>query len=170
MPDPMELAVVSSALPAVAAFIMARVDRLLGASGGQPEEDVTVPEALLGQLQLPLQPDQDRLRLSREHLALLREILTAQDGSPDASPLRLARHLAQARGLLEGIYGQHITFAGEDRPVSGPFVRQKITTLSGEATGMEADEITQSAHVDQDVKTVEAGAKLIGMKARRVGQ
>ncbi len=171
MPDPTEIAVISSALPAVLAFVLQRLGRLLDSRGVEPEEDVTVPAGLVGTLQLPLQPAQDILQTRRAELELLQEALADYaDGtmSTHASDQRFLRNLARARGALEDIYGQHLTFEGEDRPASGPFVHQKVTTLSGEATGMHSGEITGNSRVIQDVETVDAGGKLIGMKGHRI--
>ncbi|MCX5063809.1 hypothetical protein OOK12_43930 [Streptomyces sp. NBC_00452] len=171
MPDPTEIAVISSALPAISAFILERVGRLLDSRGAEPEEDVAVPASLVGTLQLPLQPAQDILQNRRAELELLQEALADYtDGTTliHAADHRLLRNLTRARAALEDIYGQHLTFEGEDRPASGPFVHQKVTTLSGEATGMHSGEITGSSRVIQDVETVDAGGKLIGMKGHRI--
>lgn len=172
MPDPMEIAVVSSILPTVATFVMQRVERLLSSSASEPEDDVDAPSGTLaGRLRLPLQPDEDRLQARRGELELLQDLLTdLTHGDAAAASPSLLRHLARARDILEDVYSQRITFAGEDRPASGPFVRQKVSTLSGEATGIDADEIAQGSHVDQEVGTVDAGAKLTGMKVRRITQ
>lgn len=171
MPDPTEIAVISSALPAVLAFVFQRLGSLLDSRGAEPEEDVTAPAGLVGALQLPLQPAQDILQTRRAELELLQEALADYaDGTMPArsSDQRFLRNLARARGALEDIYGQHLTFEGEDRPASGPFVHQKVTTLSGEATGMHSGEITGNSRVIQDVETVDTGGKLIGMKGRRI--
>ncbi|MGY4986499.1 hypothetical protein [Streptomyces nigrescens] len=172
MPDPVEIAVISAALPATLTFLFQRVERLLSSCGAEPEGDVTAPDALVGSLQLPLQPHEDRLRAGRRELELLRDALAnyASGQVPTCtSDQPLLRNLTRLRGALEDIYGQHLTFEGEDRPASGPFVHQKLTTLTGEATGMDADAISGNARVVQDVGTVDAGAKLIGMKGRRIG-
>ncbi|MFJ5035295.1 hypothetical protein ACIQB5_46445 [Streptomyces sp. NPDC088560] len=172
MPDPMQIAVVSSILPAVTTFVVQRVERLLSSFGAEPEDHISVPSSILaGGLQLPLEPDADRLRDRRGELELLQDFLIDHTpGDATAASPSFLRRLAQARDLLEGIYGQRITFVGEDRPASGPFVHQKLKTVSGEATGMDADEIAHGSNVTQDVETVDAGAKLIGMKARRISQ
>jgi hypothetical protein len=133
---------------------------------------VAAPDALVGTLQLPLQPHEDRLQARRDDLELLRDALAnyaSGDVPASTSDRALLRTLARLRGALEDVYGQYLTFDGEDRPASGPFVRQKVTTVSGETTGMDMDEIATNAHVIQDVETVDAGGKLIGMKGRRIG-
>lgn len=173
MPDPVEIALISSAVPATLTFLYQRLEHLLSPRRAEPEPDLALPDTLVGTLQLPLQPDEERLQARQGELDLLhgflqeyadREpgVLTAERG--------LLRSMGKLRAVLEDIYGQRLTFAGEDRPSSGPFVDQKLTTLTGEATGMDADEIAGSAQVTQQVETVDAGAKLIGMKARRIGR
>ncbi|MFF5372839.1 hypothetical protein [Streptomyces sp. NPDC013187] len=170
MPDPTDIAVISSALPATLTFIFQRLERLLDSRTAEPEEDVALPGSLVGTLQLPLQPARDVLQTRRGELELLQETLAdyAHGTVPvDISDQRLVRNLARARGALEAIYGQHLTFEGEDRPASGPFVHQRVTTLSGEATGIDSDKIAGNARVIQDVQTVDAGGKLIGMRGQR---
>ncbi|MHB6903996.1 hypothetical protein [Streptomyces sp. DB-54] len=172
MPDPVEIAVISSALPATLTFLFQRVERLLSSRGAEPEGDVAAPDALVGSLHLPLQPHEDRLQAGQSELELLRDALVhyaSGEVPARASDQPLLRNLTRLRGALENIYGQHLTFEGEDRPASGPVVHQKLTTLTGEATGMDADAISGNARVIQDVETVDAGAKLIGMKGRRIG-
>jgi hypothetical protein len=167
MPDPVEIAVLSSALPATLTFAFQRLERLLSSRRAEPEQDLTVPDVLTGTLQLPLTPNEDRLQARQAELLLLRDILERYtDGGTPVAPAdqSLTRNLGKLRAVLEDIYGQRLTFVGEDRPASGPFVNQKLGMLNGETTGMDADDITGTAQVDQ-----EAGAKLIGMKARRIG-
>jgi len=171
MPDSVEIALISSTLPAVLTFGLQRLDRLLGSRGAEPEDDVAAPDALVGTLQLPLQPHEDRLQARRGELELLQDALAnyaSGDVPARTSDRALLRNLARLRGALEDIYGQHLTFEGEDRPASGPFVHQKVTTVSGETTGMDVEEIVANARVTQDVETVDAGGKLIGMKGRRI--
>ncbi|MFF0018833.1 hypothetical protein [Streptomyces sp. NPDC005374] len=173
MPDPTEIAVISSVLPATFTFLFQRLDRLLTSRGAEPETDVAAPPGLVGTLHLPLEPSEDTLRARRGELELLQEALTAYaDGTVPVSPSdhRLLRNMARTRGALEDIYRQRLTFEGEDRPASGPFVHQSIKTVTGEASGMESDVITGNSRVLQDVDTVEAGGKLIGMKGQRITQ
>ncbi|MEU7697574.1 hypothetical protein [Streptomyces sp. NPDC039028] len=168
----MEIALISSAVPATLTFLYQRLEHLLSPRHAEPEQDLELPDTLVGTLQLPLQPDQERLQARQAELDLLHGFLEEYASrEPVALTLEqgLLRSMGKLRALLEDVYGQRLTFAGEDRPASGPFVDQKLTTLTGEATGMDADEITGNAKVTQQVETVEAGAQLIGMKARRIG-
>ncbi|MFI1018187.1 hypothetical protein [Streptomyces sp. NPDC020965] len=172
MPDPVEITLISSALPAVLTFAFQRLEHLLGPRRREPEPDVTTPDALVGTLQLPLQPDEDRLQARQAELEILRDVLASYacgDVPVSSSDQKLLRNVARLRGALEDVYSQRLTFAGESRPASGPFVHQTLSTLTGEATGMKADEVVGNAQVVQDVGTVDAGAKLIGMKGRRIG-
>lgn len=171
MPDPTEIAVISSVLPATVTFLFQRLDRLLTARGAEPETDVAVPAGMVGTLQLPLEPSEEVLQARRGELELLQEALAeyAYGTEPvDPSDHRLLRNMSRARSALEAIYAQHLTFEGEERPASGPFVQQTITNVTGEATGMDSDVITGNSRVIQDVDTVEAGGKLIGMRGSRI--
>jgi hypothetical protein len=171
MPDPTEIAVISSALPATLTFLYQRLDRLLTARGAEPDTDVAVPAALTGSLQLPLQPAEEVLEARRGELELLQEALTdhASGNAPvRPSDHRLLRNMARTRTALEDIYRQHLTFEGEDRPPSGPFVHQRVGTVTGEATGIDVDVIGGDSRVIQDVDTVDAGGKLIGMRGQRI--
>lgn len=171
MPDATEIALITSALPATLTFLFQRAEHLLGSHGIEPEEDIAVPDVLVGTLQLPLQPDADRLHDRRRDLELLRDAVAdhADGGTPVPQAQGLLRNLGRLRAVLEDVYSQHLTFDGEDRPASGPYVYQKATTLTGQATGMDADEITGNSRVVQDVGTVVRGATMVGMKAKRIG-
>jgi hypothetical protein len=171
MPDATELALITASLPAALTFVFQRAERLLSSRGAEPEADIAVPDALTGSLQLPLRPDHDLLHQRRHELEMLRDALVDHshgDVPVPASPA-LLRNWARLRDALEDIYGQRLTFEGENRPASGPFVHQRTDVLTGEATGMDADDITGNAQVVQDVGRVERDAKMIGMKARRIG-
>ncbi|GAA4887805.1 hypothetical protein ACFPM3_18035 [Streptomyces coeruleoprunus] len=172
MPDPVEIALISSAVPATLTFLYQRLERLLSPRRTEPEPDLTIPDTLVGTLELPLQPNEQRLHARHAELDLLHDFLeeyVSREPAELTPEQGLLRSMGKLRNLLEDVYGQRLTFAGEARPASGPFVDQKLTTLTGEATGMDADEITSHAQVTQQVETVDAGAKLIGMKARRIG-
>ncbi|MFE9813225.1 hypothetical protein [Streptomyces sp. NPDC005548] len=169
MPDATEIALITSAVPAALTFLLQRAEHLISSRGADPEEQVTVPDNLTGTLQLPLQPDQDRLRDSRRDIEVLLDALV-DHAVPHVPPTPgMLRNMGRLRHVLEDVYGQHLTFDGEDRPASGPFVHQKATTLNGKATGMNADEITGNSRVVQDIGTVGSDAEMTGMKSRRIG-
>lgn len=76
------------------------------------------------------------------------------------------------RRLLESVYGQRITFKGEQRPPSGPLVTGDIDVerVVGDAAAVRAKtissgEITGSAKA----KVVEAGGKLSGVEIDQIG-
>ncbi len=172
MPDPVEIALISSAVPATLTFLFQRLEHLLSPRRREIEPDVSLPDTLVGALQLPLYPNEERLQAYERELEVLHLVLQGYAGrnlDTDVTDPGLLRTMTMLRAALEDIYGQRLTFEGENRPASGPFVDQKLTTLTGEATGMDADEINGNARVTQQVETVEANAKLIGMKARRIG-
>ncbi|MBT2530132.1 hypothetical protein J7E91_33445 [Streptomyces sp. ISL-99] len=173
MPDATEIAVISSVLPATLTFIYQRAERLLSRRGSEPETELSLPDSLVGDLQLPLQPDTDQLLTRRGELEQLRDALAvyAQGDAPvRPRDQALLRNLNRLRRALEEIYCQRLTFEGEDRPASGPFVQQRLKEVSGEVTGMDADEIDGTARLVQDVDRVAHGGKVTGMKARRIGR
>lgn len=172
MDESLVLSVVTSALPATMSFLWQRVERLLS-RGAEPDPVDSVPATLDGALVLPLEAGATQLRQRQDELEQLRDVLVhyAEGRLPmDAADPVLMRNLGRLRVALEDIYGQRFTFSGERRPASGPFTEQKIDFLAGEAIGMDADAIADSASVIQDVRTVEPGGSLIGMRARRIGK
>jgi hypothetical protein len=174
VPDVLALsAVVGAALPASFTFLYQRLHHLLDARGGSPETAPEVPPALVGTLQLPLQVQLEDIEERRGELEGLRDALSvyARGAAPvDVGDAALLRMLGRLRGTLEELYGQRLTFTGEQRPASGsPFVRQKQETVVGEVYGMEAQESITGGTVVQETTTVEKDGKLVGMKARRIG-
>ncbi|MFE1797679.1 hypothetical protein ACFW9L_16100 [Streptomyces sp. NPDC059517] len=164
-------AVIGAGLTPTLAFLYQRLERLLN-HGDTPEPAPQAPAELTGTLVLPLQADASLLAAHRRDLEGLRDALHVYyRGDAPVAPTddSLLRSLGRLRGLLEDIYGQHLTFQGEQRPVSGSVVRQRTERVTGEQIGMDAEEITGDAHVDQDVGTVERGGSNIGMRARRIG-
>ncbi|MEV0254696.1 hypothetical protein AB0H82_10595 [Streptomyces sp. NPDC050732] len=172
MPDFASLsAVIGAGLTPTLAFLYQRLEQLLD-RGGAPEPDPAVPAELTGTLALPLQADAARLAQHERDLASLRDGLNVYyrgDAPVAATDDALLRTLGRARSLLEDIYSQRLTFAGEQRPASGPFVRQDTERVQGEQIGMDADEIEGNASVEQKTHTVERGSTNIGMRARRIG-
>lgn len=163
--------VIGSGLPAAMTFLFQRLDHLLSSRRSDPNPQV--PAVLVGRLDLPLEADTERWERHRPTLEVLSDALSDyRDGRMpvESGDERLLRMLGRLRGALEDVYGQHLTFEGEDRPLSGPFVRQDLGRVAGEAVGMDvAEEISGSAAVTQRATHVDSGAKLIGMRARRIG-
>ncbi|MFF1810777.1 hypothetical protein ACFVXW_16880 [Streptomyces sp. NPDC058251] len=173
MPDATALsALIGAGLPATYTFLYQRLAHLLDRRG-TPEPEPQVPPTLQGEVQLPLVADAQQLARRQPELMQLRDALNPyQRGAVpiDSTDEPLLRTLGRLRGFLEEVYGQRLTFTGEQRPASGPYVRQKTDTVRGELTGMEAEDITGTAEVLQDTNTVEAGGKVIGMQADRIGR
>jgi hypothetical protein len=152
-------------------FLYQRLERLLD-HGDAPEPAPEVPAELSGTLALPLRADATQLAARRPALEQLHDALNSyyRGAAPiDPTDAALLRMLGRLRGNLEEVYCQRLTFAGEQRPPSGPFVRQRADHVAGQQVGMDADEITGAVSVDQEVGTVEQGSTNIGMRARRIG-
>lgn len=160
-------------LPATFTFLYQRLANLLDRHGAA-EADLAAPVPLRGELTLPLTVDEERLAMRQGELELLRDALGSyhRGESPvDVGNPELLRVLGRLRGRLEELYGQRLTFQGEeDRQPSGSFSRQKIDTVHGHVTGIHADEtISGYAETDQDITTVAEGATVTGMRARNIG-
>jgi hypothetical protein len=176
--DPSELSMVlNSALPATFTFLYQRLDVLLSRNreGEAPQTEALpeVPAVVTGELELPLRSDGEQvhkrlaeLRAYAHALAQYRQdpsLVTSED------PL-LLQTLGDLREALEEIYGQRLTFEGEPRHPSGPFSEQRHGRVAGEAVGMEATErISGSASTRITTDTVEAGGKVVGMRAPIIG-
>ena len=77
----------------------------------------------------------DQLRELRSAVAEVADGLT----DPDPSDADLMARVAGLRGLLEVIYGQHITFHGEQRPTTGtPLPADAATTIVNQVTTVTA--------------------------------
>ncbi|WP_405542468.1 hypothetical protein OG478_12380 [Streptomyces phaeochromogenes] len=166
-------ALLGAGLPATFTFLYQRLANLLDRQGA-PETEVALPVPLRGELALPLTVDEEQLAEHQGELELLRDALGSyhRGESPvDVGNPELLRVLGRVRGRLEGLYGQRLTFQGEeDRQPSGPFSRQKIGTVHGHVTGLHADDtISGYAETDQDITTVAEGATVTGMRARNFG-
>ncbi len=165
--------VASSALPATFTFLYQRLDAALSRrrSGrtAEPEVEPDVPAQLVGELELPLRVDSDRLeaRLAAlEALALGMAHYQRDPAQLTAEDPLLMQTLGRVREALEDIYGQRFTFQGERRAQSGPLSEQLYDTVAGEVTGMEAqDAILGSATSTIRARHVQPGGKIVGMKA-----
>jgi hypothetical protein len=76
------------------------------------------------------------------------------------------------RRLLEAVYGQRITFKGEQRPPSGPLVIGEIDVkqVAGDAAAVRA-KVISSGEVRGSAKAerVEEGGKLTGVETDHIG-
>jgi hypothetical protein len=137
---------------------------------------VQAPAGVAGTL-APVVIHYDRVEpIEGELKALLSQLSGYKD---EIEPIRpsdadLVARVATLRRLLEGVYGQTITFKGEQRPTSGtPLV---LTTLDlkevaagGEATGIRVTGTVSSGTLEADVKADVVGGKLTGIELGNVG-
>ncbi|WP_330288704.1 hypothetical protein [Streptomyces sp. NBC_00576] len=174
MSDAVDLSMVaSSALPATFTFLYQRLDALLSRhrSGRPPEPEASpeVPPQLVGALRLPLRADPDRLNahlVVLDALALSMAHYQRDPAQVSSSDLLLLQTLGRVREALEDVYGQRFTFEGERRAQTGPITEHRYERVAGEVIGMEAeDAIRGGARSVIDAKSVERGAKVVGMKA-----
>ena len=163
--------IASSALPVAFTFLSKRLEAALERrrSGRLAQPEPQVPAELVGSLELPLRIDADQLEHHLPALEILALGLTRYERDPaliTAEDAVLMEMLGRARSALEDIYGQHFTFKGETRARSGPLSHQDYDTVSGEVTGLEAqDAIRGSVTSTIRARNVEVGAKVVGMKA-----
>jgi hypothetical protein len=178
--DPTGLSmVVNSALPATFTFLYQRLDVLLSRHRKDPGTVQTevlpeIPAVLVGELELPLCSDEDRVQvrlaelrayaLGLEHYRRDPALITSED------PL-LLQTLAELRDALEDIYGQRFTFEGEPRGQSGPFSEQRHGKVAGEVVGMEATNAIRGPATSKiTTESVEPGGRVVGMRAREIGE
>jgi len=171
--DPLSFPVLAgAALSQAFGFLFGRLAHLLDSRGQKSveEEAIETPPVLTGQLK-PLIP---RPEAVEEHLSEIQELvgkLFIYDRSPerlDGQDDTLREDLARARVLLEQIYGQRFTFAGEKRPPTGVYVEQKLDTVSGRAVGVRGGKVRQ-AQVRQEAREVRKGSSIVGVDADEVG-
>jgi hypothetical protein len=85
----------------------------------------------------------------------------------DTGDAALLRNLGRLREILEEIYGQRLTFVGEeDRAPSGAYARQKSQTVRGKMTGVDTEGIPGRVESDQDFTTVEESGDVTGIRIR----
>ncbi|GHJ39465.1 hypothetical protein [Streptomyces sp. TS71-3] len=173
MPDLSALSTVLGAgLPATFTFLYQRLENLLDRHG-QPETVLPASDVLRGELSLPLTADPEELAERLENLETLRDVLDGYRHAPEhisVDDVRLLRMLGRVRGTLEEIYGQRLTFVGEEgRAPSGPSARQKIGTLRGKVTAVDSDFVAGPVETSQDAVTVEKGGEMTGIRARYIG-
>jgi hypothetical protein len=171
--------VVSSALPATFTFLYQRLESLLSRhrpdpGTARPEAVPEIPAVLVGEMELPLRADQDRVEarlaelrayaLGLTHYRRNLALITSED------PL-LVRTLSDLRDALEDIYGQRFTFEGEQRGQSGPFSEQRHGKVAGEVVGMEAANAIRGTTTSKiTAHSVEPGGRVVGMRARDIGE
>jgi hypothetical protein len=169
--------VLNSALPATFTFLYQRLDVLLSRNrtgeAPQPEALPEVPAVVAGELELPLRSNEEQIHSRLAELRAYAHALARYRQNPSlvtSEDSLLLQTLGDLREALEDIYGQRFTFEGEHRHPSGPFSEQRHGTVAGEAIGMEATErISGSPSTKITTDRVEAGGKVVGMKAPIIG-
>ncbi|MGH3797335.1 MAG: hypothetical protein ACRDSP_20875 [Pseudonocardiaceae bacterium] len=114
-----------------------------------------------------------------EHHAKLAELAArlapyAQDWTDiDPADVSILTATDQLRMLLEAVYGQRLTFQGEQREESGTRVdvRQLLGNIDGAVAGVRAKNISGEAQVSvsQTAEGVGVDGKLTGIEADRIG-
>jgi hypothetical protein len=173
MADPLTLSVLgATVLTEGIKFVYNQATELLRRRREKAAEAPDVP-ALEGQL-APLNPDSAVLDRVEPDLRELRKVL--QDYVDDIEPIsaqdeRLLEATDAARRLLEAVYGQRITFRGEQRPVSGPVVEGTVDVdaVSGYVAGVRARVVGGSAHVRGAVRADEVSGTAVGVDLDRIG-
>ncbi|MFI9552769.1 hypothetical protein [Nonomuraea endophytica] len=171
--DPLSFPMLAgAALSQAFAFLFGRLAHVLDnrKNPSVEAEQIDMPEVLEGDLQ-PLQANAEIIDDNILQLQALSGKLSTYERNSDrvvATDEELLEDLGELRYLLEQIYGQQITFAGEDRASSGVRVNMHLGTLAGDARGIEAD-VVRNAQVSQTADQVTEGARIIGVKGKRVG-
>ena len=118
----------------------------------------------------------DESALTEERINLLRvldDALAVYAKNPElirSDNEQLLRSLGRLRDELETVHNHRFAFGEEHASTPQAVVDQKMDRVSGEVTGVEADEFqgTARASVNQTVKNVNQGAKIIGAKFKKM--
>jgi hypothetical protein len=111
----------------------------------------------------PTRPDDERLERLADELQKRRKSLTdyADDvEAVDPSDVALLKDVDELRRLIEVIYGQRITFKGEQREPSGPLVENEVLAREAEIRDSEVGVV----EVDSSTGSVEARTDVTGAK------
>jgi hypothetical protein len=177
--DPVDLSmIVSSALPATFTFLYQRLEALLsrnraGSDVHQSDMPSNIPDVLEGELQLPLTFDEREVEARSRELNAYALALALYDRDPSRisrDDPELVEILSTLRGALEEIYGQRLTFRGEQRERSGPFSDQRFGNVAGQVIGMEAENSIRGDVTSKiTAESVDREGRIIGMRARDIG-
>ena len=145
--------------------------------GGTDVQDARLrpPEGLLDGTVEPVEPRDDYAERLEDDLREARKLLSDYaDGIEVPKPGdHLVTEQADAlRRLLEAVYGQRITFRGEQRPPSGPLVVGEIDVerVVGDAAAVRAKVISSGEiRGSAKAKVVEASGKLTGVEIDQIG-
>jgi hypothetical protein len=133
------------------------------------------PEGLLAGAVAPAEPRDDVADSFRRELSEARKALTDYaDGIEVARPgdQHVASQVDALRRLLEAVYGQRLTFRGEDRLQSGPLVTGKINVeqVAGDAAAVRATNVASGeVRGVAQAGRVEEGGRLTGVEVDDVG-
>ncbi|MDL4817352.1 hypothetical protein [Actinomadura opuntiae] len=156
-------------LTAAFEFLFRRGEKLIDRRGPQDDELTLDPgdlTAIKGQLR-PLRVDEAELIAVRPDLERIVGALSSFQRNPsriDSEGEQLQYLLGELRESLEWIYGQRITFEGEQREASGALVRGRFGTVAGEVTGISAKRVRGNPRVDYDVEEVTRDGKVTGIR------
>lgn len=182
MADPLSLGVLGAVVAAEGVkFLYGQATEVLKrrrerGAGSEPEAPVAVPAdaPLQGTLE-PLRIDFDALEGMHDEIKTMRSVLADYaDGlaDPDPGDRELAAAADGLRRALEVVYGQRITFRGEDRGPSGPVVigRAEADTVAGDLAGVRA-RLVSSGRVEATavVNRVLPGGKVTGAEFDSIG-
>lgn len=171
--DPLSFPVLAgAALSQAFGFLFGRLAHVLDSRDedtNEPEQ-LEVPPVVSGELGLVTAAR----AVVEAHLPEIQELvgtLSVYDRKPerlDGQDAAARAALARARSLLEQIYGQRITFNGEQRPASGVRVEQRMKVVTSEVTAVTGSRI-RSADVTQDINEVRPGGSIIGVHGDDIG-
>jgi hypothetical protein len=173
--DPLSFpALTGAALSQAFGFLFGRLAHLLDRREEQTSEieieSAEIPAAIEGRLE-PLTANGALVGQHLEELEALCGALSVYDRRPDrirTEDTRLREQLGRLRALLEQIYGQRISFRGEDRQPSGVKVIQRMDVSSGDILGINGRRV-RHANVSQEVKNVDQGSTVTGIQADDIG-
>ncbi|MBW1596188.1 hypothetical protein [Streptomyces sp. JJ38] len=178
MSDPLTSAVVGAALPAAFSFLFQHLHRVIDRRSARSAEQqeaaqeppVPAPACLDGDPGLTeAEPDLGRLELHAAELERLAGALSVYQRHPDRlrpDDERLLRELGLLRGLLEDVYGRHITFRGEQQPPSGAEIDQRLRAIRGRVVGAEVpgDRPLDRYVVRQEVEDTAPESEVVGIR------
>jgi len=180
MEDPLAFPVLAGAvLTQGFGFLYSQLEVLLERWRAQREgrqvpvvEVAEVPAVMVGQL-APLQINDGLLADKAEELSLLQSLLAQYVGRAevDGQDPQLRILLGRLRVTLERIYGQRLTFQGEDRPATGVRIVQRVDDVQGELFGLDVRSLDERARaeVSQTVTTVHRDGRVIGARFDTLG-
>lgn len=175
--DPLSLSVLGAAATQTIIFLYSQAGELLKARrerrAGSKTVDVPIVDNAVLDRPLP-SAEADAELLEREHKTLVNlsaSLSPVASGHVDLdlTDPEIARRAGQLRALLEAIYGQRITFRGEDRESSGSRVDvvQVVRDVEGSLTGAAGD-IGEGGYltVEQRTGTIGSSGQVTGYRGR----